>query len=418
MNSTRMTRNGFTLVELLVVMALIATLSAMVLLAAPGIMDKDRARDGATQLQGALQNARIRAMRDGVPRGVRLILDSESQTSGAAPFTYITASNLQYIEVPPWFLLSNQTGATTANGIPTPFLKFQYVYAHTTNVQFPAGSIKERICTIDGMSLGQFTQLQSIVNGPPLPQNYSPPTLGLPTISFWTTILPGTFAAAQSVNKNTNAATIKLSVYPDAQIGGANIWQTPTGVSDATLKGVAYFGIYQSPRPLLGEPTMKMPLNTSVDLSDGLTQPSFSNLYANHTTGFLPAQLPPGYDILFSPSGQMMNPTGIGQVYLWVRDPTKGKVDPASGTQLSYANPESAGNPFLSISPFQWPVSAPATNPSYTTPQWQSTLPTGGEQLLVTIRANSGGTGVTPVFWPTATNANPYSNAIYSANAP
>ena len=44
-------RAGFTLIEMMVVMALIAILAVMVMLIAPGVLDADRARDGATQLQ-------------------------------------------------------------------------------------------------------------------------------------------------------------------------------------------------------------------------------------------------------------------------------------------------------------------------------------------------------------------------------
>jgi hypothetical protein len=49
---------------------------------------------------------------------------------------------------------------------------------------------------------------------------------------------------------------------------------------------------------------------------------------------------------------------------------------------------------------------------------YNTALTQGGEQLLVSIKANSGGTGVSPVFWPNAQNPTPYYYAIGAANSP
>jgi len=385
-------RAGFTLIEMMVVMALIALLTAMVMLIAPNILDKDRARDAATQLQGALQNARMRAMRDGVPRGVRLIVDPSS--TGA---TFTTSSSYQYIEIPPWLLFSNASGATPTSGT-APYLLLNDTLATApvtlSGNTYPIGSIAStatpfRTCTIGGLTSGQLGQLSAIVNG----VSSSSPTLGLPTINFWTQIvLPsqgGTFTQSGPSGTGTYTCTITLAVYPDAMLGAATVWSPPAGFT-----GPSYFGIYQSPRPLLGEPAMQMPVNTCVDLSNGVSQPSPAPVASGYQ----------GYDILFSPSGQLMTPAGVGQVYLWVRDPTKG-----NGTPIS--NPDPNGGSFYSMSPA-------ALGGSYTSPQYAAILPQAGEQLLVSIRASSGGTGVSPVFWPTATNPTPYFYATSASNAP
>jgi prepilin-type N-terminal cleavage/methylation domain-containing protein len=390
-------RAGFTLIEMMVVMALIALLTAMVMLIAPNILDKDRARDAASQLQGALQNARMRAMRDGVPRGVRLIVDP---TSTGATFT--TASSYQYIEVPPWLLFTNASGATPTSGT-APYLSLSDTLAtapvpitvNGTTTTYPIGSIAStttpfRTCTIGGLTTGQLSQLTTIVNG----TSSSAPTLGLPTINFWTQIVQGSLTQI-----NATSCTIQLAVYPDAMLGAATVWSPPAGFT-----GPSYFGIYQSPRPLLGEPAIQMPVNTCVDLSNGVSQPSLAQyaqiLGAASTSGLQ------GYDILFSPSGQMMTPAGVGQVYLWVRDPMKG-----NGTAIPNPNPN--GGSFYSMSPYNWSPTG-----LYTTPQFAAILPLAGEQLLVSIRANSGGTGVSPVFWPTATIPTPYFYAASASNAP
>lgn len=439
-------RMGFTLIELMVVMAIIAFLSAIVMLAAPSILDKDRARDAATQLQGALQNARLRAMRDGSPRGVRLLIDKQPAAETVpGPFQFngvsyspsgglsgtgslfTTSSAYQYIEVPPWLLMTNISG-TNAN----PFLQLTY---NLGTQQGNFNQVLSRTCTIGNMTQSQWSQLQQIVGSKTQPPLSSlPPVLGLPTLGFWTTIILNSFTDTTNPPKQfPYSCTIQLTLYPDAMIGAQTSWVATLDAAggllnsnspaSTTINGPAYFGIYQAPKPLLGEPIVSMPLNTAVDLSDGVSKPSFSQYpTAGGTGGYGPGgQLAiAGYDVLFSPSGQMMAPFGVGQVFLWVRNPTKGAANPAvAAAQLQvpnqYApNPDPA-NPLVSISPFQW-VPTSSTTP-YSGP-WTTTLPTGGEQLLVTIKANSGATGVAPVYTPILPTDTPYNYALKTANAP
>jgi prepilin-type N-terminal cleavage/methylation domain-containing protein len=418
-------RTGFTLIELMVVMAIIAFLAATVMLVAPSVLDKDRARDAATQLQGALQNARVRAMRDGLPRGVRLLIDGASQGS-----MFTTASSYQYIEVPSWLLLTNQSGTNV-----DPYLQLSYTLG-------PQQQVTSRTCSINNLSYQQYLQLQQLVNG-----NVSqvPPVLGLPTINFWSSIIPGSFVPNPVPKPNTSpcSCTVMLTIYPDSMLGAQTLWIAPlnaagtinatsTGAATISPNGPAYFGIYQPQRPLLGEPIVSMPLNTIIDLSDGVSRPSFTGVGGNIATPGIvtgsgldganaQANLP-GYDILFAPSGQMIVPYGISQVFLWVRDSSKGQASPAaSPAQLQVANvfppnPDPA-RPLLSISPIQW---QPANSPTLYTPAgpWYTTLATGGEQLLVTIKANSGGTGVSPIFTPVVPTDTPYNYALKAANSP
>src|SRR5438132_1250619 len=65
-------RTGFTLVELLVVMSLIAVLATMAIVFFPNAATANREANAAQQLQGMLNIAKQRALRDQAPRGLRL----------------------------------------------------------------------------------------------------------------------------------------------------------------------------------------------------------------------------------------------------------------------------------------------------------------------------------------------------------
>ncbi|MBA4189715.1 MAG: hypothetical protein C0467_17150 [Planctomycetaceae bacterium] len=290
--STAQHRRGFTLIELLVVMALIAALAAIAMIVAPGAMNKDRAASAVSQIQGALQISRARAIRDNTPRGIRLIWNGTNNVT-----------EYQYIEMTP-VIVPNPGGPLgmapyPANG--APYVEFSYTAG-------PA--VSNRTCTITapapGLTAGD--QLQIVAGG----------TLYLPTLGTWHRILTAS---------GTTTKTITLDSYPDQQLGAATRWRT------------YHFGLNGGPRILLGEPTIQLPASTCVDL--GLSSP--------------PGGGGSDYDILFAPSGLVVNTgstQGAGQIFLWVRDPNK----PANFNQ-------------------------------------------GGEQLVVSIKAKSGGIGAAPVDW-------------------
>src|SRR5437016_4256976 len=87
-------RPAFTLIELIVVMSIMAVLAAMVV-SVWSLNGRNKAMSGASQIQNGLLVAKQRALRDQVPRGIRLVLDS-------APPPGITAqaSTFQFIEQP------------------------------------------------------------------------------------------------------------------------------------------------------------------------------------------------------------------------------------------------------------------------------------------------------------------------------
>jgi prepilin-type N-terminal cleavage/methylation domain-containing protein len=103
-------RSGFTLIELLVVIGIILTLATITVSFFPRINNYQKVQQGATRLQGWLLTARLRAQRDQVPRGIRLVVSNNLVT------------DLQYIEQPDVFSVGTLTivdasNATVSSGV-------------------------------------------------------------------------------------------------------------------------------------------------------------------------------------------------------------------------------------------------------------------------------------------------------------
>ncbi|MFN5904418.1 MAG: Tfp pilus assembly protein FimT/FimU, partial [Planctomyces sp.] len=62
-----MSRRGYSLVELLIVLAVLSALAALVQPAMRGVLDKSRLTGAAKQVQAALAKSRALAIREGVP---------------------------------------------------------------------------------------------------------------------------------------------------------------------------------------------------------------------------------------------------------------------------------------------------------------------------------------------------------------
>jgi prepilin-type N-terminal cleavage/methylation domain-containing protein len=327
----RFGRRGFTLIELLVVTGLIALTAALAMIVAPGIMEKDRTTDAVNTLEGYLQISRSRAQRDKLPRGVRLI------NAGT-----LRSTEVQYIESPPVLVVNPDGNGGTA------FVEFNYTTAAPATGVIQPGTITDRQCRIRGLTAEQRDQILASVG------TFKQPAIWLPVLGTWHRML-NTPAAAQFADGSLWGITVTLDQYPDAALGGATHYRT------------YHFGIYNPPRPLLGESVMQLPRSTCVDLAPGLSFPAgSSNL---------------DYDILFAPSGQLAftasiagaGPSGEGHVFLWVRN------------QTALQN---------------FTITGASPNFTYLLSDFQD----GGEMMIVAIKAKSGAIGAGPVNWPEPTS--------------
>jgi prepilin-type N-terminal cleavage/methylation domain-containing protein len=77
-------RAGFTLVEMLVALAIFVILATLTLGAYRGVNKNDQVSAGAQQVKGWFENARSKALRDKQPRGIRFLADMTSAT-GSSP---------------------------------------------------------------------------------------------------------------------------------------------------------------------------------------------------------------------------------------------------------------------------------------------------------------------------------------------
>ncbi|QJW97477.1 prepilin-type N-terminal cleavage/methylation domain-containing protein [Frigoriglobus tundricola] len=281
-------RRGVTLVELLVVLALVTALAALALMIAPSIVNQDNTLKGTADVQAALKISQGMAAAARVPRGVRFLAPSSVPNISPSLVT-----ELQYIECPP-VMVPNPSPLTP--NAPNAYVQFTYI----ANTGTSGGATTTRHCYINGLNADQMSEI--------LPGS----TLILPTLNW--------FSRISSFNPSPPYEAV-LDVYPDAALGAGTSYQT------------YHFGIYGAPRPLLGEPTIPLANSICVDLSVSLPQGAAGT----------------NYDIVFAPSGQRMAsasvPGSTTQVFLWVRDYTKvaNMVPsfPSTYSSLSLAPPNS-----------------------------------------------------------------------------
>ncbi|MFO0799016.1 MAG: prepilin-type N-terminal cleavage/methylation domain-containing protein [Gemmataceae bacterium] len=342
-------RAGFTLVELLVAIAIIVVLAAISAAVLPSIVEQDRTTDAAATIRQHLMIAKARATRENNGRGIRFILDSglsdPSRLSGvdASGFVYgaLLSTEMQYIEAAPT-IVPNPLGLTGPNDA---YVEFDPTTSTCTLVNLDP--LSEAILVMQNDLAARW-----------FPKLYCP-VLG-----------PDAFGRTQ-----------RFEILRLTQQGSSRNWtvvldrQPHSLIGAGTTERVYRFAIEPRSRALLGEPNIPLPKNVCVDLNAFVSLPG-----ARVVNG-----QPIDFEVMFAPSGQVVDPVSAGMIYLWVRDYTK--TNPTTGKPLDMRPVlPNAGNLAAAFdygNQFQFEI--------------------GGDQQLVAIKAKTGALGVFPVNWPNAT---------------
>jgi prepilin-type N-terminal cleavage/methylation domain-containing protein len=370
-------RAGYTLVELIVVLALLAVLVLIAVALVPRAQHQARAAAAADQVQGWLLIAKQRARRDRHPVGLRLqvpILTTSTTAVTSPGPTTITPTEMSgyqddYI---PWEItnISTLLVADDSSGLNAETVQAQNVTATTFTATFasphPAGFVIRLLGFVQTLQyieqpddfvvtpgfptgwpqarrLAVFASATLVANALPGPYALleawpsSPVPSGLEDFSGGFTaavdwpVQPGDYLelyGGGGVHQITsvNAYTIPdpglpappyaNPPYPNQQHVGVLGLATPPPF-DVAVPGTSQYRIIRAPRPLVGENVLPLPQGMVIDLGMNFTYGS--PLPIDPLTGNI--------DILFAPSGAVIGRAqGSDRIILWVRDATQASV--------------------------------------------------------------------------------------------
>jgi prepilin-type N-terminal cleavage/methylation domain-containing protein len=249
-------RRGFTLVELLVVIAVIAALAGIMVVFLPK-REVRLANQGADQAQTYIASAKSRALRDRVSRGVRLI----SQDGGN------TFRELQYIEVP------------------EPYQPEATLYLPMNPM--PPAQVVASIIGADVTDSILYGDMLEITQG------------------------NGGLYRIQSVSFNAMSNTSSVTLIPSS---------APAVSQTAPFFTAGNYRFIREPRPLLGEPTLQLPETVYIQGLDYTAFVSGSNPTGWPGSVNIPLSYDGNNsDIIFGPSGAVVNATG-GRIVLVMMD--------------------------------------------------------------------------------------------------
>jgi prepilin-type N-terminal cleavage/methylation domain-containing protein len=272
-------RAGFTLIEMLVVLAIILVLAGLSVALIPTVGEKQRVADGASQLQSWLAYARQLARRDQRPTGIRLLPLSPPGLPNQPNF--ILCRQVQYVQQPDPFsggyvglaVQKNQQGTSTATVVPMP---------GQPSPDFFGG-------------FGGFPQ------------------------DAWA-VQPGDYL---EISGSSNLFRIQ-ALLPSNRKNQLTCEQLLVdGQPVTTIPPTPDYRIIRQPRPKAGEAVLNLPDGVAIDLTTNGPYPFYGNP--------LPwTVIPVQVDILFAPDGAVFNSTsGNDVIQLWLRDTGEDLVGPA-----------------------------------------------------------------------------------------
>ncbi len=288
-------RRAFTLVELLVVVAVILVLAALAAVYYPDISLSERASRGASSLQGWLLVAKQRAKRDGLPTGLRFLTYTNTDSSG----TWTFCNQMVYIQQP----ADLAVGRCTSTSGPTVTPMTATMNTNLRASQYTASGYEDEY----DVQNGDYFELYG----------------------------GGFIHQINSVSATSTSTTVTMIAQSAAYPGSGT---SPTVAATGASNPGPNYRIIRQPRELVGEPVLTLPYNIVIDLNTSFVSGNlvtFSNPPVR--TSLNPTSTYQYREIIFSPSGAVVgagnqNPYD-GQIYLWVRDGTLNDIsgDPQQG---------------------------------------------------------------------------------------
>ncbi len=361
--SMRKPRPAFTLTELLVVMALMAVMATFAIAFFPNAASSQREARAAQNVQGWLNIAKQRALRDQAPRGLRLwiktppwssvITYKTGDTVSSGGLVYMSSQNNNLNRVVTNTLFWNAVPISDEM-LPMMVTECQYIeqpddfVVPRTGIGFPAWSSATNyttgspvIDTINGAPYCSIAAPPNLNRQPSANPNYWQPygtmtsNAGGTQLNF--AVVPDTNALAQGELLNgrvpLNAAEQKFwAVQPGdyVEVLGTGMMHRIGAMTATTLTispALPYpitvpttnYRILRAPRAV-GDEMLKLPNNTLIDLSTNYNatnpNPLPQPVLLNEGTGFI--------DILFAPNGSVIS-RGVTttNIHLWVRSPNQ-----------------------------------------------------------------------------------------------
>jgi prepilin-type N-terminal cleavage/methylation domain-containing protein len=216
-------RPAFTMVELIVVIAILLALAALIVLIFPRLQDSQRVAKGADVLQGQLFLAKQMAMRDQTPRGVRLI-----QGPNAGQYT-----SVQLIEQP----LAYAIGQATGSANPSTIMPGGYDVKFSTT-QSPAPNFGNNT-----VQVGDYLDLSAALD------------------SYTTGTYPHAMHVITAVNLMGTDWVLTIATQPSSSLFGASNGTMPTQPWN--------YRVVRSPRAMVAQQPVVLPDDVAITLPLG-----------------------------------------------------------------------------------------------------------------------------------------------------
>ena len=246
-------RGGFTLVEMLVVLGILLTLAAMTVAFLPTLNNYQKVQSGASRVQGWFLTAKQRALRDQVPRGIRLLVETINGRQ--------VVRTLQYTEQPEDYSLGLLTVSADSQ--------------HAT----VSGS---------GVDLGGGFD----------------PSGNASNLSFWP-VQPGDFLM---VGQDPTKPIFRITFVTSNNFSPAN--QITTANANLPVASASLYRVIRAPRALAGEAPLLLPQDVVIDVTGD--KDTNLNPRASQIPNGGSASAVQYYDILFAPTGAV---TGVYFTY-------------------------------------------------------------------------------------------------------